>query len=342
MPIQRSKFEQRSPSILAVMACLVACQAAVSQDRTGDSAPLGVQSEVEPTVQFDVVYGETQGRELHLDIAVPFLGDEPMIDQSLGDKQQADSGKVQADSGQNEQQEFPCVLLIHGGAWRQGNKASLREQIVNFAKRGYVAATIEYRFCPEHRFPSQVHDVKQAVRFLRSEAENFSIDRQRFAAIGFSAGAHLSMMLGTTDSDDGLEGAEVWIDSQETSSASSKVQAVVAYFGPTDFTQDNIPAHSEVLLRDFIGGTLADMPDSYRAASPITHVDVNDAAMLLFQGTRDPLVPYQQAFLMADSMTSANIDGRVELLIGASHGWGGERMDRTIQQTFQFLEKHLR
>ncbi len=64
--------------------------------------------------------------------------------------------------------------------------------------------------------------------------------------------------------------------------------------------------------------------------------------MLTFQGTKDPLVPYTQAIKLADAMNAAGVPGRVELLIGAQHGWTGAELDRTISETFQFLDRHLK
>ena len=263
-------------------------------------------------VETDVVYGIVDSIEMKLDIARP--------------SQSIESGR-------------PCIVFIHGGAWRGGNKARYRSEIRVMAEQGYVAASLAYRFCPDHRFPAQVHDVKQAVRFLRSHADQYGIDRQRFGAVGYSAGAHLAMMLGVTDIDDGLEGTEIWSTKIDQP---SKVQAVVSYFGPTDFTQGNIPTISIPLLADFIGGMMPEFRDAYVKASPVTFVDSTDAPMLLFQGTADPLVPYQQAILMSEKLSEAGVDGRMELMFGVGHGWGGSRLKDTAEETIEFLNAHLR
>jgi dipeptidyl aminopeptidase/acylaminoacyl peptidase len=63
---------------------------------------------------------------------------------------------------------------------------------------------------------------------------------------------------------------------------------------------------------------------------------------LTFQGTKDPLVPPTQAIRLADAMTAAGVPSRVELLVGASHGWSGAEMDRTITEMFVFLDKYLK
>jgi acetyl esterase/lipase len=231
---------------------------------------------------------------------------------------------------------LPCVVMIHGGAWRAGNRSVHNSQTWEFAQHGYVCVTISYRFCPQYRFPAQIEDAKCAVRFLRAHADQYGIDASHIGAVGFSAGAHLAMMLGVMDSGDGLEGSGGWPDQ------SSKVQAVVSYFGPTDLLAPDIPEVSRPLLRDFIGGTPQELPAQHKAASPVTYVNSGDAPMLLFQGTKDRLVPHTQAYKMVDTLSSAGVPGRAELLVGADHGWGGRDLQRTAAETFTFFDENLK
>jgi acetyl esterase/lipase len=256
----------------------------------------------------DVVYGKGDGEELRLDLGRP---------QSLN-------------------QPAPCVVVIHGGAWRGGNKNAHKDLVLKLAQAGYVSASLGYRFCPKHPFPAQVEDVKCAVRYLRAHASQYHLDAQRFGAVGFSAGAHLSMMLGVMGAKDGLEGEGGWADQP------SQVQAVVAFFGPTDLAAPDIPLLSRGLLRDFIGGLPKEKPDQYRRASPITYVSAGDAPLLIFQGTKDPLVPHSQAYRMTDALTKAGVPGRVEMLIGAGHGWGGAELERTWAETEAFFGRYLK
>ena len=74
----------------------------------------------------------------------------------------------------------------------------------------------------------------------------------------------------------------------------------------------------------------------------MTFVSKGDAPILTFQGTKDPLVPHTQATKLADAMTAAGVPGRVELLIGAGHGWGGDDLKRTMDETFAFFDKYLK
>ncbi len=230
---------------------------------------------------------------------------------------------------------FPAIVVIHGGAWRAGNKADVRPILPQFAQRGYVAISPQYRFCPKDAFPAQVHDVKAAVRWLKLNAKKYQVDPERIGAIGFSAGGHLALMLGVTGPADGLEG------DVSAGAPDSRVKAVVNYFGPTDLAAKDIPDISKPLVKDFLGGSPQDKPEAAAKASPLTFVSKDDAPVLTFQGTKDPLVPFTQAIKLAEAMSSAGVPGRVELLVGAQHGWGGPEMERTDQRDLPFPRCYL-
>lgn len=240
----------------------------------------------------------------------------------------------------------PGVIFIHGGGWQAGDKNMFKQSAKEAAARGFVAVTIGYRFAPKSPFPAQIEDSKCAVRWMRAHADELGVDPQRIGAVGLSAGAHLAIMLGVMDSSDGLEGNGGWADQ------SSKVQAVVSYFGPTNLHQVDInktvakkylqePVIRGILTNFVGGGRPEDHLDLLRQASPVTYINEGDAPMLLFQGTRDPLVPYDQMFEMATALTEAGVPGRIELLLLKSHGWGGEELARTQAAAFDFLRLNL-
>jgi acetyl esterase/lipase len=281
-------------------------QPAVTGDKedTKESLPPPIE------IERDIVFGNGGDRELILNLARP--PHEP-------------DGPV------------PAVVVIHGGGWRGGDRGGLHNLILgHLAKRGLVSASISYRFAPKEPFPAQVEDAKCAVRFLRANADEYGIDKEKIGAIGFSAGAHLSMMLGVMDEKDGLEGEGGWPNE------SSKVQAVAAFFGPTDLSAPDLPDAAVKILDDFLGDKRANVPEQVRLASPITYVDANDAPTLIFHGTKDPLVPVTQAWIMANRMTDAGMPGRIELIVGAGHGWLDENFQRTLDASFDFLEQELK
>ncbi len=257
---------------------------------------------------YDIPYSRANSIELRLDIAHPAGGEGP----------------------------FPAVVVLYGGAWRVGNKWGNRPTLIEFARRGYVAIAPQYRHCPRDVFPAQVHDVKAAVRWLRSHAAEYRVDVDHVGAMGFSSGGHLSLMLGTTGPEDGLEG------DVPPGSPSSKVQAVVNYFGPSDLTATDVPDISVGLVRDFLGANPLERRDLTAKASPLTYLTRDDAPTLGFHGTRDHLVPFDQSMRLAEAMTRVGVPGRVELIVGAGHGWTGPEMKRTMANTYAFFDEHLK
>ena len=265
-------------------------------------------AKVEEIFESDIVYGKGADVELKLNLGRPKESTGPL----------------------------PCIVLIHGGGWAAGNKNGHNQQVHDFVQKGYVSATIHYRFAPKYVFPAQVEDVKCAIRFLRANADKYGIDKTRIGAVGFSAGAHLSMMLGAMDKEDGLEGEGGNPDE------SSKVNAVVAFFGPTDFRTDDWPKQTIGILHTFFSGTKEEKAEAYKKASPITYVNAGDAPMLLIQGTKDVLVPWAQATSMGDALTKSGVYGRVDLILGAGHGWGGAELTRTVDETVAFFDQFLK
>jgi acetyl esterase/lipase len=229
----------------------------------------------------------------------------------------------------------PCVVLIHGGGWMGGKRQDFDGLAREVAAHGYTTATVSYRLAPKHPFPAQVEDVRCSVRYLRAHAEKYGIDPKRIGAAGASAGGHLAMMLGVLDDDDPLQGTGGWADQ------SSRVQCVVSYFGPTQLI-GTFPEASTEILRKFIGGTPAEKEAEYKAASPITYVTRDDPPMLLFQGTKDVLVPHDQATQFADALSEAGVPGRIEILVGANHGWGGAELQRTMAAMRAYFDEHLK
>ena len=257
--------------------------------------------------QPDITYATVDGEELKLDLSRPKDVKGPL----------------------------PCVVVIHGGGWGAGNRKGHDNITWELASRGFVAATVSYRFAPKHPFPAQIQDVKAAVRFLRGNAGKYNVDPAKVGAVGFSAGAHLSLLLGVMDKGDGLD------DVGEYRDQPSKVQAVVSYFGPTDLLAP-YPEVTKPILEKFLGGPVEQKHELAKRASPVTYVSAGDAPTLLFQGTKDPLVPYDQAVRMADALTKAGVPGRVELIFGVGHGWAGVDMRRTGAETWAFFDQQLK
>jgi acetyl esterase/lipase len=125
---------------------------------------------------------------------------------------------------------LPLLVFIHGGGWRNGSKDGAGRRLAPFIESGrYAGASIGYRLTDEAVWPSQIHDCKAALRWLRGNAAKYHLDPDRIAVWGTSAGGHLVAMLGVTHNVDGLEGELGSHDNEDSS-----VQAVINFFGPSE------------------------------------------------------------------------------------------------------------
>ncbi len=233
----------------------------------------------------------------------------------------------------------PLIIWIHGGAWLAGNKDS--GVPVDYLNDGYAVATINYRLSQHAIFPAQIEDCKTAVRRLRFHAEKLNINPNRFGVWGPSAGGHLVAMLGTAGDVNEFEVGEHL-------EYSSRVQAVVDYFGPTDFLQmddhrlpngqvHNDPNSPESLL---IGGYIQDNKDKVAKANPITYVTKDDAPFLIVHGDSDPLVPHHQSQLLQAALKEAGVPVTFYTVKGGGHG--GFRDPNVPKLTKEFFDKHLK
>lgn len=218
---------------------------------------------------------------------------------------------------------LPLIVYIHGGAFRMGSKEGNADNPLPFdyLAQGYALASINYRLSQHAIFPAQIQDCKAAVRWLRAHADQYRLDPDRFIAWGPSAGGHLSAMLGVT-------GHVTAFDVGAHLDVSSRVQAVVDYYGPTDFLQMDAQRLPNGMIHDtpdspeseLVGGPIQKNPEKVARCNPITYVSNDTPPFLIIHGDRDPLVPYQQSVLLVQALQAAGRDVTFYTVPGAGHG----------------------
>jgi acetyl esterase/lipase len=204
----------------------------------------------------------------------------------------------------------PAVIWVHGGGWRGGEREFNPNSML--AERGFVTATISYRFSQEAIFPAQIHDVKAAIRFLRANASRWRIDPERIGIWGHSAGGHLAALAAVSEGIPALEGEGGNPDE------SSLVQAAVPMSAPADFLVDwseesAFPPHEEVIevIPQLLGGADFDDPlisEQARLASPVALATADSAPMLVVHGTLDDLVPVSQSRRLVTTLIELGVD----------------------------------
>lgn len=221
----------------------------------------------------------------------------------------------------------PAVVIIHGGAWRVGDKAWFATQGNQLAERGFVAFSINYRLAPAHTYPAAVDDVEAAVEWVRKHAKAYGVDRKRIGALGGSAGAHLTGLLATVG--------------EGSLSKGHRIAAAVSWSGPMDFVALAPVASTGAggSIGTFVGCPPAACPDTYAQASPITHVDKTDSPMLIVNSTTE-LVPQTQADAMKAALDEAGVANEEIILPGTAHSRA--YANQVWDQTVTFLENYLK
>lgn len=197
----------------------------------------------------------------------------------------------------------PALLFIHGGGWEAKGKEYYSYWAARYAGMGYVCVSVEYRTSNEAPYPAAVDDCRDAVRWMRARAGELGLDPGRIAVIGQSAGGHLALLTAYAPG----------------GGADAPVQAVVAYYAPTDLAGE--PLRHYDVVRKFLGTAYDEDPDRYRDASPIAHVRPGLPPTLLLHGTIDALVPIRESERLAAALAEAGVPHYLLRLEGWDHSF---------------------
>ncbi|MCK4564517.1 MAG: alpha/beta hydrolase fold domain-containing protein, partial [Verrucomicrobia bacterium] len=253
------------------------------------------------TVHRDLEYAVADGESLRLDLYLP----------------------------KNAKTAPPLVVWIHGGGWKNGDKANVNPAILRLGGDGYAVASINYRLKDLSIHPKNIHDCKGAIRWLRSKAETYGYDPNRIAVGGGSAGGHLALLLGLSGGIEELEGT-VGGNLDQHSSAS----AIVDLYGPSEL---NVMAETQ---ERFNRAHRFD-PKQLTSASPLTYLSPDDPPVLILHGDSDKTVPVEQSQLLHERYQKAGLESELHIIEGAGHGGMVFSDDERHQLIKAFLDRHL-
>jgi acetyl esterase/lipase len=258
----------------------------------------------------DVVYATVDGKSLAMDIYLPANAKSP-----------------------------PLIAWVHGGAWYLYDKKQYPKALVD---AGFAVASLDFRQSTEARFPAQVHDIKAGIRFLRAKARDYGYRTDRIAIAGASSGGHLAAMVGVTNGHKELEG-----NVGDFLNESSKVQAIVDYFGASNLT--TIIAQStpfglgvrQPALDKLLGGQPDKVSELAKLASPVLHVDRDDPPLLLLHGDQDPQMPINQSHELQGAYEKLGLDAQLYVVHGAAHAGAVFYEGEQLRCAVEFLQKTI-
>jgi acetyl esterase/lipase len=262
------------------------------------------------TVEQDVVYGTagSGGRELRCDVYRP--------------------------PGEAPSEGWPCVVLVHGGAWRQGDRAQLRGYGILLGRSGYLCVAPEYRLTPESPWPAQIQDVNACVRWVRAGALELGVDESRLAISGNSAGAHLALLAaGTADvAEFQGEGGNPGV--------STAVAATCGIYAPTLFYEGDTRERGSL---PFLALAQTGGAEAASAASPLRYVSESFPPTLLIHGTKDQTVPVSASVVMYEALVAAGVPVEMHLYAEQPHAFDAQpKFGRQVAaELLLFLDRYV-
>ncbi len=195
------------------------------------------------------------------------------------------------------------ILFFHGGGWRGGDLTQFDAHCRHFAERNMVVATAAYRLIgdgAESVFDC-LADARSAMRWLRHNAGDLSLDAGRLAAGGGSAGGHLAALLGLTGGAGGQAGA--------------RADAMVLFNPVLDCGPEGFPDRDDARRADGV------LTDRWRELSPIHRITRAAPPTIIFHGAADETVPVAQARAFKEAMQEAGARCELEIYEGCGHGF---------------------
>jgi acetyl esterase/lipase len=220
----------------------------------------------------------------------------------------------------------PVVLVVHGGAWTSGSRRQLAFYAMKLARAGFCCFAIDYRLAPKYKFPAQIEDCRAAVLWIRQHAAEYAGDASRLGAIGYSAGGHLVALLGTT----GTAG-------DSNGKVDTRLKCVVAGGAPCEFRNMSDKGRG---LAFWLGGTIDEVEQNYRDATPVVFASKDDPPMMFFNGTKDRIVPLKWTMPLFDSLRSKGVSVTMHKVDGAGH-MAAAANAAALDAAVKFLSQHL-
>ena len=234
--------------------------------------------------------------------------------------------------------------MIHGGGWRGGGRyqMGLTRWAGYLAASGLAVASIDYRLAPETTYPDSFQDCLDALDWTVDQAATLGINSNRIGLWGDSAGGHLALLLGTSQTREDYPGPRA-------RTPADRIQAVVALYPPTDLVALHEAERrfhdGPTATASFVGVNPEDNGEVWGQVSPIEQVHKQTPPTLILQGTRDLLVPHQQAVDYAAQAKRVGAPHELHLVENAVHGFDRVAPDsearRLIERSRDFLLNQL-
>ncbi len=220
----------------------------------------------------------------------------------------------------DEEETLPVIVFLCGGGFTTVDHNVWIPELSWYAKRGWAVASVEYSVTARTRFPMQLEDIKQAIRYLRAHAEELRIDPERIVVMGESAGGYLSGLVGLT-------GDRREYDVGEYQEHSSAVKGVVSFYPvtiPTQFSADPdlVPLSPDINCYLDLDKLVAE----------------NSPPFMILHGTKDSQVPLRQSEALYEALQEKNVRAELYIFEGAEHADAPFYQTEVKEKILEFIQ----
>ncbi len=235
---------------------------------------------------------------------------------------------------------YPGVVYVQGSAWMEQYVYAKVPYLGGLARRGCVVAIAQYRHSGQARFPAQIQDAKNAIRFMRRNAERYSLDADNIFVGGDSSGGHTALFCGIVRDGDAM-------DRSLFPGVSSEVRGILSYYAASDLVHDDaFPTtldHHTITSPEgmLMGVDLRELPE-FRARGTVSTYITPELPMppvCMFHGTKDRLVNTMASVELYKTLRAAGKDARLYLVDGADHGGPEFWTDEAIDIAMDFIRQ---
>ncbi len=221
------------------------------------------------------------------------------------------------------------IIVIHGGAWIEGDKSEMAFVIDSIKKRNpnFAFANLNYRLAVNgaaNVFPAQEMDVKAAIDFYLAKTSEYEVSND-LILLGASAGAHLALLHAYKND------------------PAKHVKAVVDFFGPTDLVgmwNENFILQFGLII--VIGKSYIDTPSIYLQSSPINYITAQSPPTIVLHGLLDDLVPPAQSTLLINRLNSAGVNNQLVTYPNEGHGFSDADNTDALNKILPFLATYAK
>ncbi len=215
--------------------------------------------------------------------------------------------KLVFDYYRSGKEKAPCIVVIHGGSWREGDSKQLPDLNGYLANRGYNVAAINYRLAPKYKSPAQVEDTRDVIKYITDNAATLKVDTNNFVLLGRSAGGQIALCAAYDLKD-------------------PKIKGVITYYAPADMVWggtikgNKLVLNTDKVFTDYLGGLIKDMPEKYKESSAFEKVNQNSTPTLIIHGEIDAMVSYEHSRHLNEKLEENKVKHYFLSLPNSTHG----------------------